>query len=154
MKAATGVNRKCSGQMNTPPLRYWLRPAPGSIIRREGSRSTGFPPFESRTGTFCEFSFLPYARASASFFLCGAEQMKIDGDLPTPHELRIFSFPPSMSALLRACRILVDSKVPATTPCVLFCIPIRRCGPATSKLPPSLSLLTRHPARVWSHRTP
>lgn len=62
-------------------------------------------------------------------FMRRAEQMKIDGDLPTPHELRIFSFAPSMSALLRACRVLVDTKVPATTPCfILYPDPPLRAG--------------------------
>jgi hypothetical protein len=62
-------------------------------------------------------------------FMRRAEQMKLDGDLPTPHELRIFSFPPSMSALLRACRVLVDSNVPATTPCfILYPDPPLRAG--------------------------
>jgi hypothetical protein len=37
------------------------------------------------------------------------ERMKQEGELPTPVELRVFSFPPSMSALLRACRSLAQS---------------------------------------------
>jgi hypothetical protein len=58
-----------------------------------------------------------------------SEQMEVDGDLPTPHELRIFSFPPSMSALLRACRVLTDLKVPTATPCfILYPDPPLRAG--------------------------
>jgi hypothetical protein len=44
------------------------------------------------------------------YFLRRVEEMRRAGDLPTPSELRIFSFPPSMPALLRACRYL--SSVP------------------------------------------
>jgi hypothetical protein len=62
-------------------------------------------------------------------FVRRAEQMKLNGDFPTPHELRVFSFPPSMSALLRACRSLTDAKVPATTPCfILYPDPPLRAG--------------------------
>jgi hypothetical protein len=44
------------------------------------------------------------------------EEMKQNGSLPSPVELRVFSFPPSMSALLRACHILKASTQPAGTP--------------------------------------
>lgn len=37
-------------------------------------------------------------------FMRRVEEMKRDGQLPVSAELRVFSFPPSMSALLRACR--------------------------------------------------
>lgn len=49
-----------------------------------------------------------------------AEQMKQNGDLPMPVELRVFSFPPSMSALLRACRLLANSTAPSTTPRIIL----------------------------------
>src|SRR5271166_5236510 len=49
-------------------------------------------------------------------FMRRVEQMKQSGTLPSPVELRVFSFAPSMSALLRACRALTDSKEPSTTP--------------------------------------
>jgi hypothetical protein len=49
-------------------------------------------------------------------FMRRVEQMRQGGDLPAGAELRVFSFAPSMSALLRACRILTDSKAPPTTP--------------------------------------
>jgi TIR domain len=51
--------------------------------------------------------FLHFARRVA--------EMKRSGTVPDPTELRVFSFPPSMSALLRACRSLTDSTAPATT---------------------------------------
>jgi hypothetical protein len=53
-------------------------------------------------------------------FNCRVEQMKQNGTLPLPVELRVFSFAPSMSALLRACRALTDSKEPITTPRVIL----------------------------------
>jgi hypothetical protein len=57
------------------------------------------------------------------------EEMKRSGVLPTPIELRIFSTPPSMAALLRACRSLVDSAEPAGTPrLILYPDPPLRVG--------------------------
>lgn len=57
------------------------------------------------------------------------EQMKQSGALPTPLELRVFSFAPSMSALLRACRAMIDSKEPPTTPrLILYPDPPLRAG--------------------------
>jgi hypothetical protein len=57
------------------------------------------------------------------------EEMKRNGTLPTPLELRVFSFPPSMSALLRACRSLTDSPEPAATPrLILYPDPPLRAG--------------------------
>lgn len=62
-------------------------------------------------------------------FIRRVEQMKENGDLPTPVELRVFSFAPSMSALLRACRALTDSKEPAATPrLILYPDPPLRAG--------------------------
>jgi len=49
-------------------------------------------------------------------FMRRVEQMKQSGELPCPVELRVFSFPPSMSALLRACHSLTSSREPTTTP--------------------------------------
>jgi hypothetical protein len=43
-------------------------------------------------------------------FVRRVEQMKEDGELPSDAELRVFSFPPSMSALLRACQSLGNAK--------------------------------------------
>ncbi len=43
------------------------------------------------------------------YFHRRVEQMKNDGELPTPVQLRVFSFQPSMSALLRACLSLAES---------------------------------------------
>lgn len=63
------------------------------------------------------------------YFSRRVEEMKRNGTLPAPLELRAFSFPPSMSALLRACRSLTDSKTPATTPClILYPDPTLRAG--------------------------
>lgn len=62
-------------------------------------------------------------------FMRRVEQMKQNGDLPAPVELKVFSFAPSMSALLRACRALTDSKAPATTPrLILYPDPPLRAG--------------------------
>ncbi|MDK2743737.1 MAG: toll/interleukin-1 receptor domain-containing protein [Nitrospira sp. BO4] len=62
-------------------------------------------------------------------FMRRVEQMKRNGDLPSPVEIRVFSFPPSMSALLRACRSLADSKEPSTTPrLILYPDPPLRAG--------------------------
>ena len=40
------------------------------------------------------------------------EEMKRAGELPSPLEMRVFSFPPSMPALLRACRSLTAATLP------------------------------------------
>lgn len=57
------------------------------------------------------------------------EEMKQRGTLPTPLELRVFSFPPSMSALLRACRSLTASSAPTATPrWILYPDPPLRSG--------------------------
>lgn len=57
------------------------------------------------------------------------EEMKRSGVLPTPIELRIFSTPPSMAALLRACRSLANSAEPAGTPrLILYPDPPLRVG--------------------------
>jgi hypothetical protein len=57
------------------------------------------------------------------------EQMKQSGALPTPVELRVFSFAPSMSALLRACGALTDSNEPSSTPrLILYPDPPLRAG--------------------------
>lgn len=62
-------------------------------------------------------------------FMRRVEQMKQSGSLPTPVELRVFSFQPSMAALLRACRLLTDSKEPPTTPrLILYPDPPFRAG--------------------------
>lgn len=63
------------------------------------------------------------------YFMRRAEQMKHDGELPSPVELRVFSFPPSMSALLRACRSLANSTQPPKTPhLILYPDPTLRAG--------------------------
>jgi hypothetical protein len=49
-------------------------------------------------------------------FMRRVEQMKESGDLPRPVEFRVFSYPPSMAALLRACRFFTTSKEPKDTP--------------------------------------
>jgi len=62
-------------------------------------------------------------------FMRRVEQMKQNGDLPAAVEMKVFSFAPSMSALLRACRALADSKAPATTPrLILYPDPPLRAG--------------------------
>jgi hypothetical protein len=62
-------------------------------------------------------------------FMRRVEEMKRCGDLPNPVELRVFSFAPSMPALLRACRSLGASTEPATTPrLILYPDPPLRAG--------------------------
>ena len=62
-------------------------------------------------------------------FMRRAEEMKRAGALPSPVELRVFSFPPSMSALLRSCQSLAASKEPPTTPrMILYPDPPLRAG--------------------------
>lgn len=62
-------------------------------------------------------------------FMRRVEQMKRNGQVPSATELRIFSFPPSMSALLRACRSLANSKEPSRTPrLILYPDPPLRAG--------------------------
>jgi hypothetical protein len=62
-------------------------------------------------------------------FMRRVEQMKQNGVLPDPLELRVFSFSPSMSALLRACHALTGSTQPATTPrMILYPDPPLRAG--------------------------
>ena len=62
-------------------------------------------------------------------FVRRVERMKETGTLPNPLELRVFSFAPSMSALLRACRSLAVSKEPPGTPrLILYPDPTLRAG--------------------------
>jgi hypothetical protein len=62
-------------------------------------------------------------------FMRRVEQMKESGDLPSPVELRVFSYPPSMSALLRTCRYFAASKEPEATPrLILYPDPTLRTG--------------------------
>jgi hypothetical protein len=62
-------------------------------------------------------------------FVRRVHQMKTDGELPTPAELRVFCFQPSMSALLRACRSLAASGASAATPrLILYPDPTFRVG--------------------------
>ena len=63
------------------------------------------------------------------YFNRRVEEMKKCGELPSPVELRVFCFPPSMPALLRACRSLETSKEPKTTPrLILYPDPVLRSG--------------------------
>jgi TIR domain len=59
------------------------------------------------------------------YFRRKVEQMKENGDLPSPVELRVFSFAPSMSALLRACHSIAGSKDPCL---ILYPDPPLRAG--------------------------
>ena len=94
-------------------------------------------------------------------FMRRVEQMKQIKTLPTPVELRVFSFAPSMAALLRACRALADSKEPASTPrMILYPDPPLRAGNyeaaaalvATSA--PGTSLVTPNTLAVMKGATP
>ena len=63
------------------------------------------------------------------YFMRRVEEMKHSGELPNPVELRIFSYPPSMHALLRACRAIATSIEPAKTPrVILYPDPTLRAG--------------------------
>jgi TIR domain-containing protein len=59
-------------------------------------------------------------------FMRRVEQMKQEGELPSPVDLRVFSFPPSMPALLRACQSLANSK--ETRRLILYPDPPLRSG--------------------------
>jgi hypothetical protein len=62
-------------------------------------------------------------------FMRRVEEMKRIGELPNPVELRVFSFPPSMSALLRACQSIAASNAPERTPrLILYPDPTLRAG--------------------------
>jgi hypothetical protein len=62
-------------------------------------------------------------------FAARVELMRQSGSLPSPVVVLVFSFAPSMSALLRACRALADSKAPAATPrLILYPDPPLRVG--------------------------
>ena len=54
------------------------------------------------------------------YFISQIEQMKLDGNLPNPAELRVFAFQPSMLALMRACRSLANSTEPLSTPRIIL----------------------------------
>lgn len=62
-------------------------------------------------------------------FMRRVEEMKRSGDLPSPVELRVFSLPPGMPALFRACRFLAASNEPLATPrMILYPDPTLRAG--------------------------
>jgi hypothetical protein len=62
-------------------------------------------------------------------FMRRVEEMKLSGVLPSPVELRVFTFQPSMAALLRACRNLASSTTPPTVPrLILYPDPPLRAG--------------------------
>jgi hypothetical protein len=63
------------------------------------------------------------------YFMRRVEEMKADGMIPATAELRVFSFAPSMSALLRACNALAAPEAPSTTPrLILYPDPPFRAG--------------------------
>jgi hypothetical protein len=63
------------------------------------------------------------------YFMRRVEEMKHSGELPNPVELRVFSYPPSMPGLLRACRVLATSIEPPNTPrLILYPDPALRAG--------------------------
>ena len=60
-------------------------------------------------------------------FMRRVEQMRLNGILPS--QMKVFSYPPGMSALLRACQSLGGSSVPQTTPrMILYPDPPLRAG--------------------------
>jgi hypothetical protein len=56
-------------------------------------------------------------------FMRHVEQMKAEGQLPSPVEMRVFSYPPSMAALLRACHALAKTRGVASTAARLILYP-------------------------------
>jgi hypothetical protein len=57
------------------------------------------------------------------------EQLRINGMLPNPVDLKVFSYAPGMSALLSACQSLATSSEPPTTPrMILYPDPPLRAG--------------------------
>lgn len=62
-------------------------------------------------------------------FMRRVEEMKTAGELPSPVELRVFSFPPSMPALLRACRSLsLSTSATPVSQLILYPDPPLRTG--------------------------
>jgi hypothetical protein len=62
-------------------------------------------------------------------FMRRVEEMKRSGEIPDPVGLRVFSFPPSMSALLRACHSIAGSSAGEKTPrLILYPDPTLRAG--------------------------
>jgi TIR domain len=62
-------------------------------------------------------------------FMRRVEEMKRSGELPTPLEMRVFSYPPSMSALLRACHSIgISNSSPTTPSLILYPDPTLRAG--------------------------
>lgn len=62
-------------------------------------------------------------------FMRRVEEMKRSGEIPDPIELRVFSFPPSMSALLRACYSIAGSSASQKAPrLILYPDPTLRAG--------------------------
>jgi hypothetical protein len=96
------------------------------------------------------------------YFMRQVEQMKQNGALPSPVELRVFCFAPSMSALLRACRSLADAKVTPTIPhFILYPDPTLRAGHyeaaqalVTSYAPSGTRLLTPNTLAVTTGGRP
>ncbi len=90
------------------------------------------------------------------------EEMKTSGALPTPVELRVFTFQPSMAALLRACRVLAGSTASPTVPrVILYPDPPFRAGVyeaaealVTSYGPPGTRLVTPNTLAATKGATP
>jgi hypothetical protein len=113
--------------------RYWCQ----QEVRWADEYATPAVLVEARTGLNHPGGFLPLDRVPSAripdgnllrilylalreglrflLFARRVEAMKRSGELPTPLELRVFSFAPSMPALLRACRSLQAAAPPPTT---------------------------------------
>jgi hypothetical protein len=127
--------------------RYWCRQevlwteeytAPAVLVdARVGLyHSAGFLPFDRvpsvriPDGNLVRILFVAL-REGLRFllFMRRVEQMKLNGMLPSPIELRVFSYPPGMLALLRASQSLAASPGPSTTPqMILYPDPPLRAG--------------------------
>jgi hypothetical protein len=63
------------------------------------------------------------------YFMRQVEQMKLDGEISAATEVRVFSYPPSMAALLRACHALTAAAKPVGTQhLILYPDPPLRAG--------------------------
>jgi hypothetical protein len=80
-----------------------------------------------------------------------AEEMKLNGPLPRNVALRVFSYPPSMRALLHACRSLQSANLPeATQKVILYPDPPLPEGEREA----ALALLDRHAPKTTMLVTP